>query len=78
MEMRRISPFHGYGCNGTGILHIRYNWPTSCWLWPAPTFHCCHTDGMLVLDSKQKSLFLITDFASCLPTQSFSHPQFVS
>lgn len=73
MEMRGISPFHGYGCNGRGILHIRYNWPMSCWLRPAPTFHCCHTDGMQVLDTKQKGLFLLI-----LPTQSITQPQLVS
>lgn len=75
--MRRTSPFHGYGCNGKGILHIRYNWPMFCWLWQAPMFRCCHIDGMPVLDIKQKSLILITGFDSCLPTQSMTHPLLV-
>lgn len=59
MMMSGISPFHGCGCNGRGILHIRYNWPMSCWLKPAPMFRCCHTDDMQVLHTKQKGHFFI-------------------
>lgn len=55
IDMCESSPFHGYGCNGKGILHIHYNWPMSCWPRPVPTIHWCHTGGKQVLDTKKKA-----------------------